>query len=464
MAEPIVTISGLRGLVGSTFEQPALRYIDSFLELLAESSIATPETSSAGTLKTIVLGYDGRPSGLEFRTVIEQLILSRGFNVWFLGVSPTPLVGFATRSAAAAGGIQITASHNPGEYNGIKLFDSTGRVISGQMGAAVLRRYREKTEAGESYDRARGCYAAEPEASHFLPRFIDRVLETVDVPTIQNRQFKVLLDSNNGSGSTAEPLLQQLGCQYTILGGQRNGAFLHTPEPTEENLQGVCQEMVRQGADIGFCQDPDADRLAIIDASGRYIGEEYTVALCIRRALFTRKGNVVINCASSQMSEDIARAAGFECARSSVGEANVVDKMKAIGAVYGGEGNGGPIDPNVGYVRDSFVGIAQILDLMARTEKTIAELADEIQPYSIVKTKIPFPTEKLPELYRAVIDCFPEDAICREDGLRLSNANRWLLVRPSNTEPIVRAIAEASEKQKALDLCNLVAKIAEKIA
>lgn len=452
MWNPIVTISGLRGLVNFSFEQPALQYVDSFLELLPK------------TPKTIVLGYDGRQSGCAFRPLIEQLIRRHGFTPRNLEVAPTPLVGFAAQSEDVVGGVQITASHNTSEYNGIKLFDGTGRVISGQMGAAVLSRYQEKMSSRKWIDIYTLMFSkSEPLYEQALPQYVNRVLKTVGVSAIKKRRFRVLLDSNNGSGSVAKSLLERLNCDFTILGPDQNGKFLHTPEPTERNLKSVCHEVAERGCDIGFCQDPDADRLAIIDASGRYVGEEYTVALCIRRALQKRKGNVVINCASSQMSEDIARGAGFECFRSSVGEANVVDMMKAIGAVYGGEGNGGPIDPKVGYVRDSFVGIAQILDLMATSGKTIAQLVDEIHSYQIVKTKFQFPMEKLPELYRQVAEQFPKDQICRDDGLRLSNEDSWLLVRPSNTEPLVRVIAEAPFKGRAVSLCDRVAEIAEKI-
>ena len=211
--------------------------------------------------------------------------------------------------------------------------------------------------------------------------------------------------------------------------------------------------------DIGFCQDPDADRLAVIDESGRYIGEEYTVALCVDHVLRQRKGPIVTNCSSSRMSEDIAGRYGAPLFRSAVGEANVVDCMLAHAAVFGGEGNGGPIDPRVGYVRDSFVGMALLLDAMASREMRIGQLADELPRYEIVKTKCSLSPDKLPAALDALEKQFSEASASRLDGLRLDWPGRWLLVRGSNTEPIVRAIAEAPTAAEATSLCEAAAKV-----
>ena len=448
MSEPIVTISGLRGLVGDSFEAPAMRYISAFLSVLKEEKTTGK--------KQIVLCCDGRPSGFQFSGAFCNLIRLQGFEPVFFGVQPTPTAGFLTKYIHAAGGIQITASHNPSQYNGVKLFDKTGRVISGQIGKTVLERYKSLAESGESYPLDGG--GIEPESELISPSVhLTAVCKTVSVSAIQKKRFRVLLDSNNGSGAKqGKKLLESLGCEVVVLGDRLNGQFLHTPEPIAENLRQVGQDVVKNRCDIGFCQDPDADRLAVLDADGRYIGEEYTVALCVKQALKLRHGAVVINCASSQMTENICGESGGICLRSSVGEANVVDLMIQSKAVYGGEGNGGPIDPQVGYVRDSFVGMAQILALMAQEGKTVAQLANEIRPYYILKTKYPFPTPYLPELYQQVQQRFPEAKIETNDGLRLSWKDAWLLVRPSNTEPVIRAIAEAPDEPAARRLCDLV--------
>jgi phosphomannomutase len=239
-----------------------------------------------------------------------------------------------------------------------------------------------------------------------------------------------------------------------LLGAETDGQFSHAPEPTAENLAGVGRQVVECQADIGFCQDPDADRLAIIDEQGRYVGEEYTLALCIQHRLSRSVGPVVTNCASSRMSQDIARRFKTACLRSAVGEANVADLMIARQAVYGGEGNGGPIDPRVGYVRDSFVGMAQILDLMTEQPGPISQLVNELPRYAIHKDKIEMPAERLPEAFDLLQARFTDATADRLDGLRLDWADRWLLVRGSNTEPIVRFIAEAPSGAQAQRLCR----------
>jgi len=230
-------------------------------------------------------------------------------------------------------------------------------------------------------------------------------------------------------------------------------------EPTAENLAGVLKSVVENGADVGFCQDPDADRLAVIDQSGRYLGEEYTLAMCVDHALRHHKGPIAANCATSRMSEDLAQRYGVPFVRSAVGEANVVDAMRSSKAVFGGEGNGGPIDPRVGYVRDSFVGMALLLDAMAERKMKIGQLADELPHYEIVKTKCPLPAERLPAALDALEKRFSDAKASRLDGLRLDWPGRWLLVRGSNTEPIVRAIAESPTAAEAVDLCNAAAKV-----
>ncbi|MGW8256856.1 MAG: phosphoglucosamine mutase, partial [Thermoguttaceae bacterium] len=281
------------------------------------------------------------------------------------------------------------------------------------------------------------------------------VLDIVDVARIRQRRFHVLLDSNHGAGGPlGRRLLEELGCQATILGEEPNGQFAHTPEPTAENLAGVLRSVTETRADIGFCQDPDADRLAIIDETGRYIGEEYTLALCVDHVLRRQKGPIVSNCSSSRMSKDLADKYGVPFYRSAVGEANVVDAMLAHGAVFGGEGNGGPIEPRVGLVRDSFVGMALVLDAMAAREMKPSQLVDELPRYEIVKTKIAIQPQKIPQALDALEKHFADAKADRLDGLRLDWSDRWLLVRGSNTEPIVRVVAEAPTQAEAAALCK----------
>jgi phosphomannomutase len=443
MAEPIISVSGLRGIVGETLTPDvAIRYAAAFAATVPPGPI--------------LIGRDSRPSGRMLSRAIQAGLQAVGRATIDAAIVATPTAGVLVRHGKAAGGIQITASHNPSPYNGIKLFSAAGRVIPAGLGAEVLKRYRAGRVDWVSHDRLGGRRdLADTSIAHS-----QAVLATVDVERIRRRQFHVLLDSNHGAGSVlGRPLLEELGCRVAVLGEEPDGQFEHPAEPTGENLASVLAAIRGTGCDIGFCQDPDADRLAVIDESGRYIGEEYTTALCVDHVLRHYPGPIVTNCSSSRMSQDLAERRGVPFFRSAVGEANVVDCMLAHEAVFGGEGNGGPIDPRVGLVRDSFVGMALLLDMMAEREKTIGQLADDLPRYEIVKTKVSLPGEDIPAALDALQLHFREALPDRLDGLRLDWPGRWLLVRGSNTEPIVRAIAEAPTDAEARRLCDEAATV-----
>lgn len=442
-AEPIISVSGLRGVVGDTLTPDvAVRYVAAFAA-----------TAPAGP---IVVTRDGRATGSVLADAVKSAIAACGRDVIMAGVAATPTTGVLVRSLGAAGGVQISASHNPAEYNGLKLFSSAGRVIPADEGAKVLDAYRAGVANWASHaalGRAGDC--ADTTGEH-----LRLALETIDARAIRAARFKVVLDANHGAGSVlGRRLLEELGCQVHVLGEPPDGQFAHPPEPTRENLQSVLDRIVAVGADIGFCQDPDADRLAIVDASGRYLGEEYTLALCVDHVLRGRRGPVVTNCSTSRMTEDLAAKHGVPFFRSAVGEANVVDCMLAKDAVLGGEGNGGVIDPRVVLVRDSFVAMALALDAMQSCGLPVAALADALPRYEIVKTKIELPREKIQPALAALAARFPEAQVDRLDGLRLDWPGRWLLVRASNTEPIVRAIAECPTADEAQLLCDSAAEV-----
>ncbi len=430
VAEPIISVSGLRGIVGDTLTpEVAARYATAFAAVLQPGDI--------------FMGRDSRPSGKMLSQAIQAALQAVGRNTIDGGIMATPTVAVQLMTCRAAGGIQITASHNPLPYNGLKLFSAKGRVIPAPMGKQVLDRYRSAGPGRTAHDKLGVGSDCEDTITYHL----SAVLEIVNTQRIRQRQFRVILDSNHGAGGLlGRRLLDELNCQVTIIGAEPNGQFAHAPEPIAENLTGVLKAIPETKADIGFCQDPDADRLAIIDQSGRYIGEEYTIALCADHILRQRKGPIVTNCSSSRMSEDLAKRYGVPFYRSAVGEANVVDAMIAHEAIFGGEGNGGPIDPRVVLVRDSFAGMALILDAMAAREMKISQLAGELPHYEIVKTKISLPPEKLPAALNALEKHFSDASCDRLDGLRLDWPDRWLLVRGSNTEPVVRIIAEAPPK------------------
>ncbi|MEZ6093109.1 MAG: phosphoglucosamine mutase [Pirellulaceae bacterium] len=449
--EPIISVSGLRGIVGESLSPiNAAQYVAAFV-----SGLKRPGK--------VIVTRDGRTTGPMLAQAIASAVQACGFDVLYGDVAATPTTGILVRSNKAAGGIQISASHNPPPYNGIKLFGEDGRVISADQGQAVIDRYRNGTYDFVAFDQV----GTRSEIADTITAHLQLVLNTINREAIRNARFKVALDSNHGAGAVlGEVLLRELGCDVQIMGREPDGLFEHPPEPTEKNLASVVSQAKTFGADVVFCQDPDADRLAIIDETGNYIGEEYTLALTMDHALsqLDAKGKIVVtNCSSSRMSADIAARHGAQFQMSAVGEANVTGLMIESKAVYGGEGNGGPIDPRVGYVRDSFAAMAQVLDLMAARKKSISELARELPRYEIHKTTVAVAPEKVAILLDRLADAFHDATPNRKDGLRLDWDNRWLLVRPSNTEPIVRAIAEAESAHAAQELCERTASLASEL-
>jgi phosphomannomutase len=436
--EPIISVSGLRGIVGESLTP----------EIAARYACAFAATLPQGPL---VITRDGRTTGHMLSAALIAGLTAVGRDVIDAGVAATPTTGVLVRSLQAAGGVQISASHNPPQYNGLKLFSAAGRVIPELAGREVIKRYRTGLPTWVSHEQIGRYRQCEDSTSAHLKL----VLSTVDVQRIRARKFKTLVDSNHGAGGLlARRLLIELGCDVTIVGEMPDGQFEHTPEPTAENLAGILPAVAGGGFDIGFCQDPDADRLAVVDRQGRYLGEEYTLALCVEHVLSTRKGPVVTNCSTSRMTEDLARRAGVPFYRAAVGEAHVVDLMNRVGAVLGGEGNGGVIDPRVVLVRDSFVGMALLLDAMAGRQAAIGQLADALPRYEIVKTKINLASERIERAFSAVEQHFSDAQADGLDGLRLDWPDKWLLVRASNTEPIVRAVAEAVTHAEAARLCR----------
>lgn len=445
--ELIISVSGLRGIVGETLTADvAFRFASAFAATLPGGPV--------------LVSRDGRANGPQLiAPVISGLSQNGARRVFVAEVAATPTTGVLVRHHACAGGIQISASHNPAQYNGLKLFSAEGRVVPAAVGEGVLQRYRKldaKSSMPDIPHPASGVeHLADTTSAHL--KLIERI---VNVDRIRAHRYTVVLDSNHGSGSVlGKPLLERLGCELVLLGGTPDGHFAHEPEPTAENLASVLARVTKARADVGFCQDPDADRLAIIDENGRYVGEEYTLAICVDHVLRQEQGPVVTNCSTSRMTEDLAKKYGVPFFRSAVGEANVVDTMIRESAVIGGEGNGGAIDPRVGFVRDSFVGMALVLDAMARRGMPITKLADELPRYAIHKAKLEINRDVIPAALEKLERRFSEASSDRLDGLRLDWENadgtgKWLLVRASNTEPIVRIFAEAPTADEARRLCD----------
>jgi len=436
MQEPIISISGLRGIVGTELTpEIAIRYAAAFCGQCGPGPI--------------VLSRDGRTSGKMLADAIAASIVACGRDCLDIDVASTPTAGCFVRHRKAAGGIQVSASHNPPAYNGMKLFSPEGRVVPADLGTRVLEAYRQGALAWVPTE----AIGSRQSVSDSHSPHLDLVLSTVDVEAIRRRRFRVLVDSNHGAGAPlARRLLEHLECHIEILGEEADGHFEHPPEPIAENLTQVGRFVVEGECDVGFCQDPDADRLAILDERGHYIGEEYTSVLCMMRALMQHRGPLVTNCASSNMTAYLAAKHQVPFFRSKVGEANVVDAMLQHGALYGGEGSGGPIDPRVGWIRDSFVGMAQVLDLMAATKQKISQLVASLPSMAMIKDKMTLSKEKLLDSMELLRTQLQADSLSTEDGIRLDWPDAWLLLRASNTEPIVRLIAEGPNHQTASEL------------
>jgi phosphomannomutase len=436
----IVSVSGIRGIIGAGLSPAAALAFAQALGTYCHGG-------------RIVLSRDSRPSGTMLRHAVIAGLASCGCDIHDLGIVPTPTCGLAVRKLDAVGAIQITASHNPAPWNGLKLFGADGAVLSAAMGKEIKQLFDANAFAQVPHDKlgaVRECQKAE--AWHR-----ERVLQLVDVTRIRSRSFRVLLDANGGAGGPlGKALLDSLQTAAILTGSHPDGDFAHPPEPLAENLSAILPLIHKYQVNAGFVLDPDADRLAIIDEQGRYIGEELTLALAVMCRLRQQPGPIVINMSSSRVSEDIAKQFGVACHRAAVGEANVVEKMRQVDALIGGEGNGGVIDPRVGWVRDPYIGMGLVLQLLADTGKTLSKLVAELPSYTIVKDKYTLPRDRLPALNATLEARWPDAAPNRLDGLRLDWPDRWVHVRPSNTEPIVRVIAEAPNSSDAQKLCNEV--------
>jgi len=437
MAELIISISGMRGIVGGNLTPAiAAEYGSAFGSFLRE------KTAARKRLK-VCIGRDSRPSGQMLAAAVTAGLCAVGINVVDLGIVTTPCVGIMARHLRCAGGIVITASHNPVEYNGVKLLLGNGIAPPADTAAEIRSRYFEKRLSQvKSVENGKVATYGDTDAVH-----VEKVLSIVDVKAIRRRKYSVVLDSINGAGGRITmKLLAALGCHTTAVNIEPTGRFAHAPEPTAANLAGFGRTVKRHKAAVGFAQDPDADRLAIVDETGRYIGEEYTLALAAKQVFRQRRGMAAANLSTSRMIDDIAAAAGGRVIRTPVGEANVAEAMMANRCIIGGEGNGGVIDLRVGPVRDSLVGIALVLQLMAETGRAVSELAAECGSYAMIKEKFVADRALAERIIAAARDEFAGADINTSDGCRFDFSDAWVHLRTSNTEPVMRVICEAPDE------------------
>lgn len=436
----IVSVSGIRGIVGDSLTpEVALRFAAAYGAWLRGGRV--------------LVSRDGRPSGEMLRHAVLAGLLASGCAVEDIGIAPTPTCGFLVRHSQAQGGIQITASHNPAAWNGLKMFGPDGAVLSAQDSASVQDLFQRGAHRWVAWD-AVGKVRAH---TQWREAHLEAVLRCIDVEAVRQARFRVFVDANGGAGGPlATELLMELGCEVTGYACSADGHFLHEAEPIPAHLTEVAPLVPRARAVVGFVLDPDADRLALIDETGRCLSEELTLALVVRDRLMQQPGPVVINMSTSRVIEDLATQAGCACVRAAVGEANVVAAMRQHQAVIGGEGNGGVIDPRIGWVRDPFIGMALILNLLAKTQQPLSQLVASLPSYAMRKTKRPVDRGQLAEWFAVVRQRCPEADLDDRDGLRLAWPDRWLHLRASNTEPIVRIIAEAPTEAEVEALLALV--------
>ena len=439
----MISVSGTRGTVGGTLTPTVVgRMAAAFAAWLLEGP-----APNNGRQYRVVFGRDSRPSGHWVRDAAVAALIASGIEVIDLDIVTTPGVAMMVKHLAADAAVIATASHNPIEWNGLKFLNRSAVAPPAQDAAAIKRFFEEgRTRWARVEHLVAPHRNSQTHALH-----VKRVLEHVDALGISSKRLKVVLDSVNGAGCVATAtLLNKLGCQLAHLNAVPNGQFPHEPEPTEKNLTGLCEEVRRQRGAVGFAQDPDADRLAVVDENGTYIGEEYTLALAARLILAKKKGGVAVtNLSTSRMLDDIAAKHDGRVIRTPVGEANVVQAMLQNGAVIGGEGNGGVIDPRIVPGRDSLVGIAYVLQLMTATGKTISQLVKELPLYQIVKTKFDCRREDAERAVTAIMHHFASEKMDTQDGIRIDWPDSWVHARPSNTEPIMRIIAEAPDRPAA---------------
>jgi len=433
-----ISISGVRGVVGQSLTP----------QLLTRFAQAFGTHTGSGT---IVIGRDPRTSGEMVKHAVVSGLLSTGSRVVDIGVCPVPTVQLQVRHRRAQGGIAITASHNPAEWNALKFIGSSGLFLDAGQARELLDIYHQ----GE-YTKVGGAeLRTVEEVQGATDLHIKSILDALGPLPNSEKKLRVVLDSCNGAGSLIGPkLIEALGAEVIRLNTTPNGSFPRPAEPLPENLGDLCRTVREHQADIGFAQDMDADRLAIVSEQGEAIGEDYTLVLATLYVLRRQKGPVVANLSTTSAVADVARK--FDCPvfLTKIGEVNVTDAMQQQRAVIGGEGNGGVIYPRINFARDSLVGMALVLHLLAESGKSVTELLSDIPRYAIVKEKMACPSDRIAGVLRTVRQEFAQYQMDTRDGVKVMMPDGWLLVRGSNTEPIIRVVAEAKSDERAREMVN----------
>lgn len=442
----IKSISGIRGTIGGQAGDTL-----NPLDIVKFTSAYATFIRRSGQRESnkIVVGRDARISGSMVRQVVCGTLMGMGYDVIDIGLATTPTTELAVRMSGAEGGIIITASHNPRHWNALKLLNHEGEFLTAADGQAVLE-IAEREDFNYADVDHLGTYTLD---DSYNQRHIDSVLALplVDVEAVKKAKFRVVVDAINSVGAIILPgLLQALGVEYTLLNGEPNGDFAHNPEPLEKNLSGIMTEMGKGGYDLGIVVDPDVDRLAFIQEDGKMFGEEYTLVSVADYVLSHTPGNTVSNLSSTRALRDVTQRHGGEYFAAAVGEVNVTTKMKAVNAVIGGEGNGGVIYPESHYGRDALVGIALFLSSLAQKGCKASELRATFPNYYIAKNRIDLtPSTDVDAILRKVKEMYSDEQVTDIDGVKIDFPDKWVHLRKSNTEPIIRVYSEAATMEEA---------------
>ncbi|MEM1125537.1 MAG: phosphoglucosamine mutase [Bacteroidota bacterium] len=451
----VVSISGIRGIVGHGLDpQVMVSFVASF------GTWCRRKAEAAGRPPLVAMGRDGRVTGPMYARLVEATLQSVGCHVLQVGLATTPTVQIAVEEAEAIGGLTLSASHNPAEWNALKLFNERGEYLGPEEAQTVI----DMVEAGEA-DYVAYDQIGDVREQVYLDAHLDRILAAglFDPARIQARGFRVVVDAINSVGALAVPaLLARLGIeasQVVVLNATPDGRFAHTPEPLPQHLTATLEAVREHDADLGLVVDPDVDRLALVGRGGVYVNEELTQVLCADFIWRRQPGPYVTNLSSSRAIDDVAARYGMTVHRSKVGEINVVKKMQAVGAVMGGEGSGGIIVPAVHYGRDALVGIAMILQHLAEQKRDLLDLVKDLPAYAIVKQKMPLDAVDASTALAALSALYADQddvRVTTTDGVKLDWPEGWVHVRPSNTEPILRIYAEGPTTEQAEALIQRV--------
>ncbi|WCM42793.1 phosphoglucosamine mutase [Flavobacterium sp. CBA20B-1] len=449
----IKSISGIRGTIGGNVGEN-LTPIDAVKFASAYGTFL--KNSLQKDKLTVVIGRDARISGPMIHQLVMQTLVGLGINVIDLGLSTTPTVEVAVPLEKADGGIILTASHNPKQWNALKLLNNKGEFLSGAEGALIL-----EIAESDSFDFADvDSLGTITEITDYMDRHIDEVLnlKLVDVEAVKSKKFKVVVDGVNSSGGIVIPaLLKKMGVEVVELYCEPNGHFPHNPEPLKEHLTDICELVVKENADFGIVVDPDVDRLAFISNNGEMFGEEYTLVAVADYVLSKTPGNTVSNMSSSRALKDITEKHNGIYEASAVGEVNVVELMKKNNAIIGGEGNGGIIYPEIHYGRDALVGVALFLTHLAKQDLDVAALRTSYPAYFMSKNKIELTPEiNVDAILEEMQKRYANEKISTVDGVKIDLADSWVHLRKSNTEPIIRIYTEAPTQQAADDLAQKI--------